>query len=172
MNIQEPSSLIWKIEVTYKSETPDVVGQGILEDVVDLGIVGVTSVRTAQIHWIVGNVNSHAVERICTGLLADPITQRYEYQEFNNDMPARGDGSACWADTWTIEIRFKPGVTDAVGDSILKGIRDSGTSDVHSAQTGKKYWIQGNLDRATLETIAQRLLANEVIQVFEIYGEK
>ena len=162
----------WKIEVSYKPDTPDVVGQGILEDIADLGIVGVTSVRTAQIYWIEGNVNSHAVERICSDLLADSVTQHYVYRKFNSDMPVRGFRSAHLTDTWTIEIRFKPGVTDAVGDSVLKGIRDSGTSDVQSAQTGKKYWLQGDLDRAKLETIAQRLLANEVIQTFEIHGEK
>ena len=54
----ETSRLKWKIEVSYKSETPDVVGQGILGDIADLGIVGVASVRTAQIYWIEGNINS------------------------------------------------------------------------------------------------------------------
>jgi phosphoribosylformylglycinamidine (FGAM) synthase PurS component len=163
--------LRWKIEVSYKSETPDVIGQGILEDIADLGVVGVTSVHTAQIYWIEGKIDSHTVERICSVLLADPVTQRYVYREFNNDTPVQGVRSARLIDTWTIEIRFKAGVTDAVADSVLKGIRDSGTSNVQSAQTGKKYWIQGDLDRAKLETIAQRLLANEVIQTFEIRRE-
>ena len=161
----------WKIEVSYKSETPDVIGQGILEDIADLGVVGVTSVRTAQIYWIEGKIDSHTVERICSVLLADPVTQRYVYREFNNDTPVQGVRSARLTNTWTIEIRFKAGVTDTVGDSVLKGIRDSDTPEVQSAQTGKKYWIQGDLDRAKLETIAQRLLANEVIQAIEIHRE-
>ncbi len=161
----------WQIEVSYKSKTPDVVGQGILQDIADLGIVGVTSVRTAQIYWIEGKINAHTVESICSILLADPVTQRYVYRELNNDTPAQGVRSARLTDTLTIEIRFKTGVTDAVGDSVLKGIRDSGTLDVQSAQTGKKYWIQGGLDRAKLETITLRLLANEVIQTFEIRRE-
>lgn len=167
----ETSRLKWKIEVSYKSETPDVIGQGILEDIADLGIVGVTSVRTAKIYWIEGNINSRAVERICSDLLADPVTQRYVYREINNDIPAQGVHSDCPSDTLTIEIQFKSGVTDAVGDSVLKGIRDSNTPDVRSAKTGEKYWIQGSLDRAKLEIITQRLLANEVIQTFEIQGE-
>ena len=161
----------WKIEVSYRSETPDVVGQGILEDIADLGIDGVASVRTAQIYWIEGNINSLEVERICSNLLADPVTQRYVYREIDNDLPAQGVHSACPADTWTIEIQFKSGVTDAVGDSVLKGIRDSNTPDVRSAKTGEKYWIQGSLDRAKLEIITQRLLANDVIQTIEIQGE-
>ena len=161
----------WKIEVSYRSDTPDVIGRGILEDIADLGIVGVTSVRTAQIYWIEGNIDSRAVEHICSNLLADPVTQRYVCREYDNGSPAHDVHSANHADTWTIEIRFKSGVTDAVGDSVLKGIRDASTLGVHTAQTGEKYWIQGSLDRTELEIITQRLLANEVIQTYEIHKE-
>jgi len=86
-------------------------------------------------------------------------------------LPSKGGRSALLANTWAIEIRFKTGVTDAVGDSVLKGIRDANIMGVQAAQTGEKYWIQGNLDRAKLEIISQRLLANEVIQTFEIHSE-
>lgn len=153
----------WKIEVSYKPETPDAIGQGILQDVADLGLAGVESVRTAQIYWIEGDVNSHAIERICAELLADPVTQNYVYSSPDTHTSRQGDDSV-----WTIEVRLKPGVTDAVGDSVLKGVRDMGISDVQAAQTGQKYWIQGRLDSPKLDTIAQQLLANEVIQTFEI----
>ena len=162
----------WKIEVSYKPEIPDALGQGVLQDIADFGIDGVASVRTAQSYWIEGNTDSHAIERICSELLADSVTQRYIYSECKGHAPGRGNGSAPSTDTWTIEVQFKPGVTDAVGDSVLKGIRDSGISGVESAQTGQKYWIRGDLDPAKLETIAHRLLANEVIQTFEIQREE
>lgn len=161
----------WKIEICGKSDAPDVVGGGILEDIADLGIAGVTSVRTAQIYWIEGNIDSQAVERICSNLLADPVTQRYVYREIEDDLPSQGVRTALLTNTWAIEIRFKSGVTDTVGDSVLKGIRDANIVGVQAAQTGEKYWIQGSLDRAKLEIISQRLLANEVIQTFEIHRE-
>lgn len=161
----------WKIEICGKSDAPDIVGGGILEDIADLGIAGVTSVRTVQIYWIEGNIDSQAVERICSNLLADPVTQHYIYGEIKDDLPSQGVRSALFTNTWAIEIRFKSGVTDAVADSVLKGIRDANIMGVQAAQTGEKYWIQGSLDRAQLEIIAQRLLANEVIQTFEIHRE-
>ena len=161
----------WKIEVSYKTEMPDAIGQGIVQDIADLGIDSVTSVRTAQLYWIEGNIDSRAIERICSELLADPVTQDYVYSEFNSRAPEQGKVSPPSTNAWTIEVRFKPGVTDAVGDSVLKGIRDSGILGVQSAQTGQKYWIRGNLDHARFETIAHRLLANEVIQAFEICEE-
>ena len=154
----------WKIEVSYKPETPDAIGQGILQDITDLGLAGVESVRTVQIYWIEGDINSHTIERICAELLADPVTQNYVYRRSDNHTPRQSDGSV-----WTIEVRLKPGVTDAVGDSVLKGLCDMGVSDVQTTQTGQKYRIHGDLDQPKLEMIAQQLLANDVIQIFEIW---
>lgn len=154
----------WKIEISYKPETPDAIGQGILQNITDLGLAGVESVHTFQIYWIEGEVSSHAIKRICTELLADPVTQNYIYSHSDNHTPRQNNDSV-----WTIEVRLKPGVTDAVGDSVLKGLRDMGIPDVQIAQTGQKYQIHGRLDQAKLEMIAQQLLANDVIQIFEIW---
>ncbi len=154
----------WKIEVSYKPETPDAIGQGILQDVTDLGLAGVESVHTAQLYWIEGDINSGVIERICAELLADPVTQNYVYSHSDNHTSRQSDDTI-----WTIEVQFKPGVTDAVGDSVLKGVRDMGILGVQAAQTGQKYRIRGSLDQAKLEMITQQLLANEVIQIFEIW---
>jgi phosphoribosylformylglycinamidine (FGAM) synthase PurS component len=155
--------LKWKIEVSYKPKTPDAIGHGLLQDIADLGLSGVESVRTAQVYWFFGELDAAAIELICEELLADPVTQKYVYSQVDasDRLPAVADASI-------IEVRLKPGVTDAVGDSVLKGVKDLGVSGVRSAQTGQKYWIRGTLNRSQLETIAQRLLANEVIQTFQV----
>ncbi|MDE0555486.1 MAG: phosphoribosylformylglycinamidine synthase subunit PurS [Candidatus Poribacteria bacterium] len=145
----------WKVEVSYKPEVPDTIGQGILEDITDLGISGVDAVRTATVYWIEGTLNEQAVDQIGAELLADPITQNYTFRPENN---ATTD--------WTLEVQFKPGVTDAVGDSAIKGITDLGITGVTRVRTGQKYWFTGNLNTESLETIAQRLLMNDVIQTF------
>ena len=145
----------WKIEVTYKPEITDFVGKEILEDIADLGIDGVESVRTASIYWIEGTLNTEHIRRIGSELLADPITQVFNLtkeKEETND--------------WTIEVQYKPGVTDAVGDSTVKGIKDIGISSVNNVRTGKKFWLSGNLNDQIIENIAQRLLMNDVIQTF------
>ncbi len=145
----------WKVEVYYKPEVPDTIGQGILEDITDLGINGVDSVRTATVYWIEGTLDAEAIDRIGSELLADPITQVYTFRTQND---ATTD--------WTLEVQFKPGVTDAVGDSAVKGINDLGIAGVTGVRTGHKYWLTGNLDAESLETIARRLLMNDVIQTF------
>ena len=145
----------WKIEVYYKPEVPDTVGDGILEDIADLGISGVNAVRTATVYWIEGTFSTQTIDRIGSELLADPITQTYTFANQNN-------GSK----DWTLEIQFKPGVTDAVGDSTVKGIQDLGITGVTTVRTGHKYWLAGDLNAERVETIAQRLLMNDVIQTF------
>ncbi len=145
----------WKVEVSYKPEVPDTIGQGILDDITDLGIRGVDSVRTATVYWIEGLLDAQAIDRIGAELLADPITQVYTFRH-ESASPR----------TWTLEVQFKPGVTDAVGDSAVKGIKDLGIVGVTGVRTGHKYWFTGNLNLHRLETIARRLLMNDVIQTF------
>ena len=154
----------WKIEVRYKTDTSDDAGQGISEDIADLGISGVDLVQTAKVYWIEGEFQVQEVDRICTELLADPVIQDYFCQRSDDCSEL----STSETDEWTVEVRFKPGVTDAVGDSVVKGIRDLGISRVSTAQTGQKYRIFGDLDPNTIETISRSLLANEVIQTFDI----
>ena len=143
----------WKVEVYYKPEVPDTVGQGILEDITDLG--GIDSVRTATVYWIEGSLDAETIDCIGTELLADPITQAYTFGTENDTET-----------DWTLEVQFKPGVTDAVGDSTVKGIKDLGIAGVTTVRTGHKYWFTGALNAEVLKTIAQRLLMNEVIQTF------
>ena len=145
----------WKIEVSYKPEVPDTVGQSILEDIADLGINDVDSVRTATVYWIEGSLDTQSIDRIGAELLADPITQTYTFATQDNTVKG-----------WTLEVQFKPGVTDAVGDSTVKGINDLGIIGVTTVRTGHKYWLTGALNAEVIETIAQRLLMNDVIQTF------
>ncbi len=157
----------WKIEVRYKSKIPDAAGQVILEDIADLGISGVDSVQTAKIYWIEGKFQVREVNRICAELLADPVTQDY----FCQTCDGSSKSSASETGVWTVEVRFKPGVTDTVGDSVVKGIRDLGISRESAAQTGEIYRLHGDLDLSTVETISRSLLANEVIQAFKVESE-
>ena len=144
-----------KIEVYYKPEVPDTVGDRILEDIADLGISGVNAVRTATVYWVEGTLNTQTIDRIGSELLADPITQTYTC--VNQDNGSKD---------WTLEVQFKPGVTDAVGDSTVKGIQDLGITGVTTVRTGHKYWLTGDLNAEVVETIAQRILMNDVIQTF------
>ena len=154
----------WKIEVTYKPNIDDNVGRILRQDIMDLGIPNVDEVRTAQIYYLEGDIDSDIVYQVASKLLADPITQNFEC----NDDVATVNLNASKKNL-AIEVQFKLGVTDAVGQSVEKGISDLGILGVKSVQTGRKYWVKGDVNHAQVKTIATRLLSNEVIETFDVY---
>ena len=154
----------WKIEVTYKPNIDDNIGRILRQDIMDLGIPNVDEVRTAQIYYLEGDIDSDIVYQVASKLLADPITQNFEC----NDDVASVDLNAS-KNNLAIEVQFKLGVTDAVGQSVEKGISDLGILGVKSVQTGRKYWVKGDVNHAQAKTIARHLLSNEVIETFDVY---
>jgi phosphoribosylformylglycinamidine synthase PurS subunit len=146
----------WKIEVGYKPTATDAMGEGIKKDIEDLGISGVDYVKTLQLYMIDGDLSEPDVKSICENLLTDRITQDFEYK---GSLVREDDSGA-----WLVEVTYKPGVTDPVGDSTFKGIKDLGISGVSSARTGRKYIVKGSLTESDIELICKRLLANDVIQ--------
>jgi len=69
---------------------------------------------------------------------------------------------------WEIEVWYKSGVTDAVGDSVMKGIKDLGISGASSVKTGQVYIIEGKLEKKRIEKICSGLLANGIVQFYKI----
>ena len=153
----------WKIEITYKPSIGDDVGKVLRQDIMDLGIAGVDEVRTAQTYYLEGDVDSDVVCQIASKLLADPITQDFKCNDVKTINPSSSKNNLA------IEVRFKLGVTDTVGQSVEKGIADLGIMGIQSAQTGRKYWIKGTVNHDQVKNVANRLLSNEVIETFEIY---
>lgn len=146
----------WKIEIGYKPSATDAMGEGIKKDIEDLGISGVDRVKTMQLYMIEGNLSEPDVKSICENLLTDRITQLYAYK---GSLVSQDDAGA-----WVVEVTYKHGVTDPVGDSTVKGVRDMGIGGISSAKTGRKYIINGSLSEDDIDAICRRLLANDVIQ--------
>lgn len=144
----------WEIEVGYKPTATDAIGKSIERDIHDLGIEGVEYVKALQLYIIKGDVTGVEIESICKNLLTDNVTEYYS-------LHSKPD-----SDAWIVDVLYKPGVTDPVSDSVLKGIRDLGILGVSSVRTGKRYIIKGNLSEEDIERICKRLLANDVIQLY------
>jgi len=159
--------LQWKIEVSYKPEVFDAIGEGINQDIADLGITGVKRVRSSHLYWLEGELTEAEIDVICRSLLADTITQEYSFYEVTQNS----EESELSENDWIVEVSYKPGVTDTVGNSVVKGIRDMEIEGVKWVKTGQKFVITGKINREQLERISKQLLANEVIQDFTIKGD-
>ena len=156
----------WKIEIYNKFSQPS----GVAQDIIDLGIDQVESINFSRLYFLEGNLSIGQVEQICSQLLADRITENYRFYE--EKSAPRDNGIS------QIEVVFKSGVTDTVAENICKGIGDLDISclpETITAQTGRQYNFRFRSDQTSpqskrdlLEIIATRLLANEVIESFNI----
>ncbi|MAF13145.1 hypothetical protein CMK11_22050, partial [Candidatus Poribacteria bacterium] len=72
------------------------------------------------------------------------------------------------ANGWIAEAHFKPGVTDSVGESVIRGAAVIGIEGVARAATGQKVYLLADIDRDAAERIANRVLINDVIQTCEL----
>ena len=146
-----------KIEVRLKAHLPDPAGRGLVKDIQDLGIQSVEDVRVVDIYWLEANLAPEKVELIASQLLADSVTQEYWYGQVEKP----DDRSLGYQ---VVEVAYNAGVTDPVKDSVMKAIKDLGVPNVRAVATAKRYLVKGNISPDELDTIANRLLVNPIIQ--------
>jgi len=145
------------IAVTHKAGVMDPVGHGLKKDIEDLGLARVKNVLSAQLYRLEGDVSRGDSDRIAKELLCDPIIQECQ----DHLMPK----------SMVVDIWFKAGVTDVVGDSVLKGIRDLDIQGVQQVRTGMRYAFEGVTKRETAEKIALALLVNPLVHEATVHAD-
>lgn len=153
--------MTWRIGIVNKEGVVDPLGDGIRQDIADLGISGVDRVRFIRLYELDGTLSEEEAERVAHELLVDPVTQEYRC--------TRNTTVEALPSQWGVEVWYRPGVTDAVGETALKGIRDLGIHGVTAASTGRAYVIAGSLSEEEMKIICRRLLANDIIEEYRYY---
>jgi phosphoribosylformylglycinamidine synthase len=153
-----------RIEVAFKPGVADAAGKDLRRAIVeDLGIE-VDSVRTAKIFTIEADLTDLELQKLGDALFSDPIVEH-----FTVNQPIAEDFS------WLIEVGFRPGVTDNVGKTSLEGMRDMFARPFNEGEgvfTSRQYLMRGSLRREEVERIVRDLLANKLIQRWEIRSEE
>jgi phosphoribosylformylglycinamidine synthase len=149
-----------RIEVSFKPDFRDPLGESVQRAIVeDLGL-SVDNVRTIDVYTIDADLSPQEVERLRRELFTDPIVQ-----ESSSISRLARDFS------WIIEVGFRPGVTDNVGKTAREGIEEVLGRHLalgEAVYTSRQYLITGPLRREEIERIAADLLANSLIQRWEI----
>lgn len=152
-----------RIEVFIKDGLTDAMGEGIVKDIADLDIASIGAVRTIQVYHVEGTLSTSQLRRIGAELLADPVSQQFVIGD-NEGIASRG--------AWVVDVTYHAGVTDAVGLTAMKGIRDLGIEGARAVHTSWRYILLGRPGakpaKAEVDAICRRLLANAVIQSCEI----
>ena len=142
-----------RIEVGFREGVTDALGESIRKGIAEtLGII-LDSVKTISVFTIDAELTKEELHVLGTNLFADPLTQ-----EFSIDSPHAKDYD------WIIEVGFRPGVTDNVGKTSKEAIQDILKKPINAVYTSKQYVIKGKIDRETADKIADKFLANKLIE--------
>lgn len=149
----------WVVRVGYNADVHDPVGSGVKSGIRELGIFGIVEeVRAFSVYTLTGDISKEQVDTTGRELLADPIVQNFSV----NATPEGLSGG------WLIEVRNRPGVTDAAGESAKNAIAMLGIEGIRSVRSGADYFIKGELDQKSVETICGKALANGLIHEWRI----
>ena len=145
------------IAVAHKAGVMDPIGHGLKKDIEELGLARVKTVRSAQLYRLEGDISARDRDRITRDLLCDPIIQECEERKAQKFM--------------VVDIWYKPGVTDVVGESVLKGIHDLNIKGIAQVRTGMRYALEGINRREVAEKIAMALLVNPLVHESTIHAD-
>ncbi|MCX5839289.1 MAG: AIR synthase-related protein [Deltaproteobacteria bacterium] len=157
-----------RIEIGFKKGIRDALGEKIRKRIIDHLRIPVDSVQTIEVYTIDGPLAPEELGEAARGPLSDPVIQE----------TAIDQGIARGFD-WLIEVGFRPGVTDNVGKTAGEAIALLTGKPVR-VYTSRQYVIHGIRDRCALDTltrmdaerIASELLANDLIQRYDILDGK
>ena len=159
-----------RIEVFTKEHFTDSVGNEIASEVEHIGITSIDEIRMVQVYLVDGDLSGEDIGRICGELLIDGLTQDYICINGSLNQPDGEQAKKIKLGTkWqgnnvhTIEVTRKRGVMDPVESTVIKGIKDLGLI-ARSVKTAKRFLIAGQLTTDQLETIANKVLANKIIE--------
>jgi phosphoribosylformylglycinamidine synthase II len=144
---------LYRIEVSVKEGFADPRSEGLLKDILDLGIKSVERVKVSSVYLLEGSLDDKERVTICRELLTDPIVEEYA-----------ADDSPAPAGARLVEVAYNPGVMDPVEESVKKGIRDLGIETITAVRTAKKHLFWGDLSDDTVKYISDKLLVNSVVQ--------
>ncbi len=156
--------MTYRVEIGLKPSIRDARGEKIKRRIVDDLGIAVDSVRTIDVYTIDARLSVEEVEMAAAGPFLDPVIQ-----EFSIGKPLGRDFD------WAIEVGYKPGVTDNIGRTAREAVElllQRKFSPEEGVYTSVLFLMKGGLTREQAERIATGLLANTLIQRFEVKGRK
>jgi len=148
----------WRVEVFRDVQRDDPEGTHAQAALTALRIEGARNVRLGRGYLLPPELERSAVDRIVGELLADPVLDSARICE----PESAPETKAGWH---RVLVAKKPGVTDAVAQTLARALTTSALTPVGSEIATFQAWeFEGELAAADLQTVARRLLANPVIE--------
>ena len=150
------------VEVRKKEGLPDGRAMALLESARDLGIEALEGLQVGRLYVLRGQLPQAALETVQEELLRDPVAEEARVGE--DHLPS-------FEGTLTVKVYYHPGVTDAVAETVSEALEQLGIEGVTQVSTGTLYhiFLKEALPAQSIERLCERLLANPVIQFYEVY---
>jgi len=145
----------WRFEIFNRAGVADVHGNGVLEEIKEIGISSVEAVQSAKVFLIESDFDESCAKRLGSELLADPVCEEYYI--------GRSSAPAGLAKATLIEVHLKSGVTDPVAESVTAAMADMRV-EANNVRTARKYILLGDISQSQIDTIAKKILANDCIE--------
>ncbi len=167
MNLNR-SSAVYRFVIKPNSAN-DPRSSGYLEDAHALGLHQVQEIRCYDLYFLRGDLSEEEVKLLADQLLHNPVTQNVETTllETTHDLNNRFETTL--PSSRVIEVALRAGVTDPVAEQITRAAKLIGVTNLNAASTGLRFVVKGEqLTDALLDQLAKRLLANAVIQYYNL----
>ncbi|WP_031480617.1 AIR synthase-related protein [Maridesulfovibrio frigidus] len=151
--------MLWRVEVGLKKNVRDVQGHRVSRKIrEELGIEA-GEVRTIKVYTVEGLEKADIDKVLELGVLHDPVLHDVALTPIADNF------------TWNVEVGFRPGVTDNEGrtaqESVVLVITPEDATKV-KVYTSTQYIFAEKLEKDQISSIVTDLLANELIQRYEI----
>jgi phosphoribosylformylglycinamidine synthase len=154
--------LAYRIEIGLKRGVRDARGRATVAKARRFLGLPVDSCQTRDVYKVDVLLSAEELREI-RRTFADPVTSRSALARLK---PPVFD--------WMVEVGFKPGVTDNVGNTARTVVQDllgRPLTFVESVYTSTQYFFRGaRLSRADIERVARDLLANPLIHTIQMYS--
>ncbi len=151
--------MLARIQIGIKPAFADSYGEKIQKRIkTDLHLEA-EQVRAIKVFTVDAEITDEQLFDAARGPYCDPVTQDYSLGPLALDWNARFD--------WLIEVGFRPGVTDNEGRTAAQALSymlGRKLAPGEAVYTSVQHLVSGKLSREDAETIAKKLLANELIQ--------
>ncbi len=148
--------MLWEVEIRHAAGQKDREGNRVLAEAASIGASSITHVTSARSYLIEGDLEAEAVNTAAAELLADPVVETCQ----THRLPDSRDAST---GTILLNVLFRPGVTDNVGQTASQALKEMGLA-ADQVATCRKYWINSDARDDDLQRLCSKVLANDAIE--------
>ncbi|MCA9090364.1 MAG: phosphoribosylformylglycinamidine synthase subunit PurS, partial [Planctomycetaceae bacterium] len=152
--------MLWEVEIhplDRQAAQADREGDRVTSEAKLRELRSIGKVHAARSYLIEGELTREQVEAVAVPLLVDSVVEKCLVQA----LPAEVETSELPGQL--LNVLFKPGVTDNVGETSHQALEKLGLN-VSRVATCRKYWVSTEAAPAEVERLCSRVLSNDAIE--------